>query len=172
MHNDTYRYSVLVIYKPSISITIQSIINQLNPQRATRAHEKPPHPHPSATIRVQTQIPSFLVGRQRRRWRRRMLPLRIRCNCIHKQITQSSSPCVVYLSKHLPPLSHNKQQRNAPQRRHIKCWASQSINHSKILTKPHTGKEKPHPSTATEGSNPCVTKCRRLGGLRMSRDST
>ena len=39
------------------------------------------------------------------------------------------------------------------------------LNQSKVLTKPHTGKEKPHPSTATEGSTPCVTKCRRLGGL-------
>ena len=29
---------------------------------------------------------------------------------------------------------------------------------SKVLTKPHTGKEKPHPSTTTEGSKPCVTK--------------
>jgi len=29
-----------------------------------------------------------------------------------------------------------------------------SINQSKVLTKPHTGKEKPHPSTATEGSKP------------------
>jgi len=48
----------------------------------------------------------------------------------------------------------------------------QSINLSKVLTKPHTGKEKPHPSTTTEGSTPCVTKCRRLGGLRMSRNST
>jgi len=27
-----------------------------------------------------------------------------------------------------------------------------------VLTKPHTGKEKPHPSTTTEGSKPCVTK--------------
>jgi len=35
------------------------------------------------------------------------------------------------------------------------------INRSKVLAKPHTGKEKPHPSTATEGSKPCVTKCRR-----------
>jgi len=42
-----------------------------------------------------------------------------------------------------------------------------SINRSikGLQTKPHTGKEKPHPSTATEGSKPCVTKCRRLGGL-------
>jgi len=40
-----------------------------------------------------------------------------------------------------------------------------SINQSKVPTKPHTGKEKPHPSTATEGSKPCVTKCRRLGDL-------
>ena len=43
--------------------------------------------------------------------------------------------------------------------------ASESIHQSKVLPKPHTGKEKPHPSTATEGSTPCVTKCRRLGGL-------
>jgi len=34
----------------------------------------------------------------------------------------------------------------------------------RVLTKPHTGKEKPHPGTATEGSKPCVAKCRRLGG--------
>jgi len=31
-----------------------------------------------------------------------------------------------------------------------------SINQSKILTKPHTGKEKPHPSSTTEGSKPCI----------------
>jgi len=37
------------------------------------------------------------------------------------------------------------------------------INQSKVLTKPHTGKEKPHPSTATKGGKLCVTKCRRLG---------
>ena len=37
---------------------------------------------------------------------------------------------------------------------------SQSINQSKVLTKPHTGKDNPHPSTTTEGSKPCVTKCR------------
>jgi len=29
---------------------------------------------------------------------------------------------------------------------------------STLLTKPHTGKEKPRPSIVTEGSNPCVTK--------------
>jgi len=44
-----------------------------------------------------------------------------------------------------------------------------SINQSKVLTKPHTGKDKPHPSTATEGCKPGVTKCRRLGGLRAAR---
>ena len=33
-----------------------------------------------------------------------------------------------------------------------------SINQSKILTKPHTGKETPHLSTATGGSNPCANK--------------
>jgi len=38
-----------------------------------------------------------------------------------------------------------------------------SINQSKVLTKLHTGKEKPHPNTTSEGSKPCVTKCRRLG---------
>jgi len=43
-----------------------------------------------------------------------------------------------------------------------------SINQSKVLTTPHTDKEKPHPSTATEGSNPCDTKCSRLGGLRAA----
>jgi len=32
---------------------------------------------------------------------------------------------------------------------------SQSINQSKVLTKPYTDKEKPHPSTTTEGSKPC-----------------
>ena len=48
-----------------------------------------------------------------------------------------------------------------------------SINQSKGLTKPHTGKEKPHSSTTTEvSSKHCGTKCSRLGGLRMSRDST
>jgi len=31
---------------------------------------------------------------------------------------------------------------------------SETINQSKVLTKPHTGKEKPHPSTTTEGSKP------------------
>jgi len=35
---------------------------------------------------------------------------------------------------------------------------TQSINQSNVLTKPHTGKETPHPSTTTEGSKPCVTK--------------
>jgi len=36
---------------------------------------------------------------------------------------------------------------------------SDSINQSKVvLTKPHTGREKPHPSTTTEGSKPCVTE--------------
>ena len=40
---------------------------------------------------------------------------------------------------------------------------NQSIsNQSKVLTKPHTGKEKPHSSATTEGSKPCVTKCRSL----------
>jgi len=39
------------------------------------------------------------------------------------------------------------------------------LTQSKVLTKPHTGMEKPDPSTATEGSKPCNTKCRRLGGL-------
>jgi len=34
----------------------------------------------------------------------------------------------------------------------------QSINQSKILTKPHTGKEKPISALATGGSKPCVTK--------------
>jgi len=29
--------------------------------------------------------------------------------------------------------------------------ASQSINQSKVLTEPHTGKEEPHPSTITDG---------------------
>ena len=32
------------------------------------------------------------------------------------------------------------------------------IYQSKVLTQPATGKEKPHPSTTTEGSKPCVTK--------------
>ena len=49
--------------------------------------------------------------------------------------------------------------------RHTCRLNNQAINQSRFLTKPHTGKEKPHPSTATEGSKPCVTKCRRLGGL-------
>jgi len=40
--------------------------------------------------------------------------------------------------------------------KHTNTLGSQSIN--QILTKPHTGKEKQHPSTATEGSKPCVTK--------------
>jgi len=35
------------------------------------------------------------------------------------------------------------------------------VNQSKVLTKPHTGKEKPHPST----SKPCITKWLRLEGL-------
>jgi len=52
------------------------------------------------------------------------------------------------------------------------CVGGVSINQSKVLTKPHTCKEKPYPSTATEGSTPCVTKCRRLGELKWSRDST
>ena len=42
---------------------------------------------------------------------------------------------------------------------HIYSYKSISINQSKVLTKPHTGKEKPHPSTATEGSKSCVRKC-------------
>ena len=42
--------------------------------------------------------------------------------------------------------------------------AEASINQSTVLTKPHIGNEKPHPGTATEGSKPCVTKCRRSWG--------
>jgi len=37
--------------------------------------------------------------------------------------------------------------------------------HRDTTIKPHTGNEKPHHSTATEGSKHCVTKWRRLGGL-------
>jgi len=35
-----------------------------------------------------------------------------------------------------------------------------SIDQSKVITKPHTGKEKPHPSTAQRAANlaPCVTR--------------
>jgi len=47
-------------------------------------------------------------------------------------------------------------------------WRVQTCPQSKVLIKPHTGKEKPHPSTATEGRKPCGTKCRRLGGLRQT----
>ena len=37
-------------------------------------------------------------------------------------------------------------------------WRTRSlpINPSKVFTEPHTGKEEPHPSTATGGSEPCV----------------
>ena len=43
----------------------------------------------------------------------------------------------------------------------VECpyWKS---TQSEVLTKPHTGKEMPHPSTTREGSKPCVTKWRRV----------
>jgi len=47
-----------------------------------------------------------------------------------------------------------------------------TINQSKS-SKSHTrAREKPHPSSTTGGSKPCVTKWRRLGGLWPSRNST
>jgi len=40
---------------------------------------------------------------------------------------------------------------------------------SKTLEPQRTLKEKPHPSTASRGSKPCVTKSRRLGGCESVR---
>ena len=47
----------------------------------------------------------------------------------------------------------------------------QSIKQSKILTEPPTGKEKPHPSTTTGGSKPCVTSDAGLGGCERVADT-
>jgi len=38
---------------------------------------------------------------------------------------------------------------------------------STVLTEPQTGKENPHPSTATGDSKPCVAKGRTLGGAEI-----
>jgi len=43
-------------------------------------------------------------------------------------------------------------------RRHSIRSSTYTSSQSKVLTKPRTGKEKPHPSTSTGGSKPCVTK--------------
>ena len=63
---------------------------------------------------------------------------------------------VLFFTKHSPP---------PPPPPPYVLYNSSLNPSSKVLTKPHTGKEKPHPSTATEDSKLCVTKCRRLGGL-------
>ena len=66
----------------------------------------------------------------------------------------------IYTHQHRHGMTH--YSRHTPLL--VPCPQPHTINPSKVLTKPHTGKEKPHPSTTTEGSKPCATKCRRPGG--------